>query len=136
MERDSRPGRRSSAQPLEYPGLGEECEPVWHAPVLDDPPVDHSGDVDHRDLDGAPAGGSKEGPGGRATTGGAHPDRVTRLDEVVDRVGHVGDGGMHLADGVSDLLERLRSAAAEAELVLDQVGGGELVDDRGVAGGE
>ena len=44
-------GRMESPKPGEYPGLGEEGEPVGDAPVLDDPAFDDACLVEHHDVD-------------------------------------------------------------------------------------
>jgi hypothetical protein len=35
-----------AAEPVKHTGLSQQREAVWHSPVLDDPAVDHPGDLD------------------------------------------------------------------------------------------
>ena len=85
---------------------------------------------------GRPDGGPKNGPVAVPRAWTRDPDGVAGFDRVLDGEAHVRGGGVDLADRLLDVGDGLGAGAGHAELVLDQVGGAQLVDDVGVAGGE
>ena len=67
------PVRLRLPHPCEDTGLGEQCEPVGHAPVLDDAAVHDACLVEHQDVDVLMRRRPEKGPGVRPAPPDPHP---------------------------------------------------------------